>query len=547
VRRALLLGCALAAVAAAFFFARPPSNGGPALRDFESYYAAGAVWHGGGDPYGREIWRTERAIPGVVATREELLPFVGPAFGLPLWAALARLPYERAAALWGGLLALCAAGIAFGSLRLARGSPDALDALAIALLCATFGPIVSGVGLGQVAILSCAAIVAAIFALDARARFPGIAGGISAAVIAALQPNLGLVLAARLRERRSWIVLSVAAAAVLAGSIGALGGLDGLLRYGGLLREHARAERFIAIQTTIGAVAHALGASANAAQFLAALAACGALGATIASFRIREYDGPAKVAIACALAPLVLPFAHEHDFAIAFLPAVLVLRRSSGIRRNLAAAAFMLLAVDWLGLAQRPEALALATLLALAAGSAVAALSSRRPGPGDAWPLAFTPLVYIVGRLAALRPLPVWPDALGPLFAPNAALSATQVWQLEQLQSGIGDQDPSWGALRALSLLGAAIVWGLALVALARSPFHVTRDRFIPLGALARRAEPHFRRFAAVAARARAAGVAESGAATGASIVPASDAVAGHSPNPNDLVNASGADDTVIA
>jgi hypothetical protein len=476
-----LLGCAAAIVAGAFFFARPPAKGGPALRDFESYYAAGDVWHGGGDPYSREIWRTERAIPGVVATREELLPFVGPAFGLPLWAALARLPYERAAAVWNALLLGCVAILALGSLKLARGSPDALDALAIAIFCAGFGPLTSGVGLGQVAILSCAAIVACLFALDPRARFSGVAGGIVAATAAALQPNLGLVLAARLRERRSWIVMLAAAAIVLGGSAVALGGPEGMLRYIALLREHGSAERFIAIQTTVDAIAHALGASAGAAQALAAFVAVGALGVTVAFFRSHAYDTTARVAIACALAPLVLPFSHEHDFTIAFLPAVLVLRRARGIQRTLAGIGLMLLAVDWLGLAQRPESLALATLLTLGAGLALAALVSRNPAPADLWPLAFAPLVYVIGRFAALRPLPTWPDALGPVFAPAIALSATQVWQLEQLQSGIGVQEPSWALLRALSMLGAALVWSLALVALAPSPVRVVRDRFGPL------------------------------------------------------------------
>jgi hypothetical protein len=492
VRRALLLGCAIAVVAAALLFARPPGRGGPALRDFESYYAAGSVRHGGGDPYGREIWRAERAIPGVVTTREELLPFVGPGFGLPLWAALAHLPYERAAAVWCGILVVCVPVLALGSLRLARGAPDALDALALLLFAAVFGPITSGVGLGQVAIFSCAAIVACVFALEAHSRMTGFAGGIAAAVAAALQPNLGLVLAARLRERRSWIVLTAAAGIVLAGSCATLGGPDGLLRYFDLLREHGSAERFIAIQTTVAGVAHAFGASANASLALAALVAVIAFGVTAAFFRTHDFDAPAKVAIACALAPLVLPFSHEHDFTIAFLPAVLVLRRASGAQQTLAGIGFMLLAVDWLGLAQRPESLALATLLTLGAGLALIALTQHQPAPAGGQPLvvgpfafiplAFAPLVYVVGRLAALRPLPTWPDALGPVFAPAAALSATQVWQLEQLQSGIGVQDPSWAALRTLSLLGAAIVWGLALVALTRSPVRVRRDRFSTLG-----------------------------------------------------------------
>jgi hypothetical protein len=482
VRRLTLLACAAAVIAGAFFFARPPSAGGPTMRDFESYYAAGAVWHGGGDPYGREIWRVERTIPGVVATREELLPFVGPPFGLPLWAALARLSYGRATAVWGAILGLSLLTIALGSLRLARGSPDVIDVLAILAFCAGFGPLTSGIGLGQVAIVSCAAIVACVFALDAPSRLTGIAGGISAAVAAALQPNLGLVLALRLRERRSWIVLGSAAAIVLAGSVAALGGLDGLLRYFELLRIHGAAERYLAIQTTLGAVARTFGASPSAAQALAVLAAVAAIAATIARLRTHRYEAPAKVAIACALAPLVLPFSHEHDFAIAFLPAVLVLRRSSGTQRALAGSAFMLVAVDWLGLAQRPQCLWSATLLTLGAALALIAFTSRDPRLADAWPLAFAPLVYIAGRLASLHPLPTWPDALGPWFSPPAPLGATQVWELEQVFSGIALQDWSWGALRALSLLGSALVWGLALLALAESPVRIARGRFSALG-----------------------------------------------------------------
>ena len=56
------------------------------MRDFESYWAAGSAWSAGDDPYSRQIWRAERLVPGVNANREELLPFVGPPFGLPLWA-----------------------------------------------------------------------------------------------------------------------------------------------------------------------------------------------------------------------------------------------------------------------------------------------------------------------------------------------------------------------------------------------------------------------------------------------------------------------------
>ena len=70
---------------------RPVGTPGPLLRDFEAYYAAGATWALGGDPYGREVWRVERRVPGVDASHEELLPFVGPPFSLPLWRSFAAL------------------------------------------------------------------------------------------------------------------------------------------------------------------------------------------------------------------------------------------------------------------------------------------------------------------------------------------------------------------------------------------------------------------------------------------------------------------------
>ena len=113
-----LIALALAVLAATAF--RPPPTIGPFARDFEAYYAAGATWNAGGDPWSRDIWQTERTIPGVDATRDELLPFAGPAASLPLWSVLARLPFDAARVVWLILLAPAFAILAVAAAALAH-------------------------------------------------------------------------------------------------------------------------------------------------------------------------------------------------------------------------------------------------------------------------------------------------------------------------------------------------------------------------------------------------------------------------------------------
>jgi hypothetical protein len=120
----LAIGIAILLFAFFFVHARPGADG-PIYRDFESYYAGGATWRYGGDPYSREVWRTERTIPKIVATRDELLPFVGPPLGLPLWALISRLPWNLAIVVWGTILSfalavLVAAGLLAGGVSPAK-------------------------------------------------------------------------------------------------------------------------------------------------------------------------------------------------------------------------------------------------------------------------------------------------------------------------------------------------------------------------------------------------------------------------------------------
>ncbi len=469
--RGACLALAAFALVLAFFVVRPAATPGPSLRDFESYYAAGATWYYHGDPYGRQVWRTERTIPGVVATRDELLPFVGPPFGLPLWATFADLPWQVATAVWSAILALCVAILAFGTLRLARGRIDAVDALASLAFVAGFGPLTSGIALGQVAVVSSAAIVLVPFLLRPRL----VLAATAAALAAALQPNLAIVLAARMANRRSTIAFAFAATIAIGGSIVALGGLGGLESYANVLRAHAAAERFIAIQTSPAAVVRALGASPHLAGAIALALALATVGLLAFQCLRGRYTPDARLALACAAGPLAFPFAHEHDFTIAFFPALLVARRACGTLWIAAAFAALGVAVDWLGLAQRPAGIFESAAVTTAAALALATLARDPLRPYHFTPLLVAGVVLAVGAIVVRTPLPTWPDGLGLDFHVPFDMPAPEVWHLEQLRSGIGTLVPAWGALRAISLASCAALWGIASIVL-REPASLPID-----------------------------------------------------------------------
>jgi hypothetical protein len=458
----LALACAFAGLAVAV---HPPPAPGVGLRDFEAYYAAGTTWRYHGDPYGREVWRVERTVPGVVASRDELLPFVGPPFGLPLWDALSRFSWPLASVIWGAILTIAFAVLAFGSLRAAGGEAGILDALSVLLFAGCFGPLTSGIALGQVAVLSCAAIAVTPLLLGPRMTFAAAA----AALGAMLQPNLAIALVVRATDRRAAIAFALAGAIAAGGSLLALAGIGGIEHYLTVLREHAAAERFIAIQTTVAGVARGFGAAPGVAGASAIAVALVTFAALAFQMIPGRYDPADRLTLACAALPLALPFSHEHDFTLALLPAVVVTRRARGVAWVLGAFASVAIAVDWLGLAQRPNALATSTLLAVATALALAASARERLAPLHFLPLLVAPATLLAGTYAAGHRLPTWPDHLSLQFHVAADAPAAVVWQAEQIGSGVGGLDPAWAFLRALSLAGCALLWGVGSAVLLTS------------------------------------------------------------------------------
>jgi len=460
VKRGAGLLIAALAVAIALTVARPHRAPGPSLRDFEAYYAAGATWMHGADPYSSAIWQSEKTLPSVVAQRYEVLPFIGPPATLPLWAAFSFLPYPPAANLWRTLLFLSLFGLLWTLAPLAnlRRTPATLFALAIAAF--GFGPITADLALGQLALLVALAILVA---FAARGTF---VEGLAAAITCA-QPNLALALAGELRNRKTALAVISGAAAVAGISVAIVGG-PGAVSYIRALQEHGYAERFSAIQLTPAAIAYGFGAGEQTAAVAGVLVAIS--GVAVWALCMRGVRDPLMLFCAtCALAPFVAPFFHEHDLAIVFAPAVLLVLRTSGNAARVALAGALFCAANWLGLAQNPEGTLQTFLLVAACAAALVTLRQDFSFRTLEIPAAILILITAAGFVARAHLLPIWPNAMASLSAGVQHANIAAIWRAEQNAAGLFARDTMWALLRCASLAGCGLLVYAAAIS-SRSP-----------------------------------------------------------------------------
>ncbi len=450
VARSWLLAWAFAAIAIAVAAVRPAATPGPQARDFEAYWSAGAARNAHADPYGRAIWLQERRIVGVDARRDEILPFVGPPATLLAWGAAARVSYRDAAHAWWAALALSLLALVATTLQGTRSSlraPLFLGALALAI---AFAPISSDFALGQLALPSFFG-AAAVTVWAPRSPL----GAALGACLAYAQPNAALGLASQLGRNRA--TLAIAAGAAMTYAAGAIAaGWSWPLSYGRTLAAHASAERFSAIQFGPASIAYGFGAAPTVA---AAVGIAVAIAAVVTALLLARSISNrfARFAAFSALVPFVAGFFHEHDFVVAYAAAAWCAVRTRGAARLVALVGTVLVAIDWLGLAQRPSGIVQSALLATAAFAGFVALgeNDRRPTIVAA---AFLAIVFVAcAGLAARHPVPIWPDGLAHFRAPNAAGPAA-IWQAEQRASGLLAAVPAWALLRCLSLAGCALL-----------------------------------------------------------------------------------------
>lgn len=446
--RAWLLAAAALAVVVALVFARPHPTPGPPMRDFEAYYAAGAVSNHGGDAYSQAIWTEQRSLPRVNAERYEALPFAGPPALLPVFGAIARLPFDAANALWRGMLIAALAALAFVTLRIAQQRFTVLSCMGIAVAALGFGPLTSALALGQIALP--AFLFAALSLLSAPF-----------ALLAWMQPNVGLTLLSQAFTRRWW---TFAASAVLFGlACAAVVGINGVQHYLDVLHRHSAAEQFSAIQITPSAIAYGFGVPAQLASSIGLTVAIAAACCWLLAMRSSR-DAVGRFCITCALLPLAMPFFHEHDLLVLFVPAVVYGVRADARVWPIAAGGAMLAATDWLGLAQRPDGTLQTLLLAFALGAALVALHERPQVSMLAVPACVLALIAVAAAFGHAHPAPVWPDAMQALPHGIERMDIASAWGAEQRASGLFAQDRIWAALRSLSLLGCILTAAAAAV-----------------------------------------------------------------------------------
>jgi len=421
------------------------------MRDFEAYYAAGAAARAGDDPYGAAIWKYERGIDGVYASAYEVLPFVGPPPSLLVWKTIAAIPYRIAVHVWQIGLALCALLAAVLCLKLSKVRLDVWTGLAAIPVFLAFGPLTSDLALGQVALPAFAFVLLAITLANRNAIIAAVAGALGF-----IQPNVGITVAALMRTKRG-VLIAILSVLLFVEAFALAGGFETLFTYVQVLQQHGAAERFSAIQITPAAIAYGFGISSTGAQAIGIIVMASATIAWL--LNIKKFDSDAQCfAFTCAIAPLSMPFFHEHDLLVIVLPALLIALRCGG---PLALAGFFLCSIDWLGLAQRPDGTVQTVLLAASGLLAFLAVRDYRRTQIVA-PLALIAAAAMLGGIAAFHPLPIWPDAMRAIHV-TSGMTVAQIWEAEQRATGLLAPNAFSAALRLLPLLGCALLsWQLS-------------------------------------------------------------------------------------
>lgn len=467
-------GLALVLFFAAFFFIwRPFSVPGPMMRDLEAYYAAGATWDAGGDPYSTQIWNVERTIPGVDARREEVLPFLGPPVSLPFWALLARLPFVGAVVVWSTVLAAAVAMLFLGAFALAGRPANWRDVPIVFALAASFSPLTYGFSLGQAALPAMGAMIAALLLLRTK-RWPWSVIASFGAVV--LKPNVMLVLLGLLRTRRGFLSLATLAGVFIAANLAIAGGPAGLLRYEQALRGQTLAERWSFLQVTPASIAFGFGFPGPVASGIGSVVALVAL-AVLVYFVLRtRTDDVETAALGCATIPFVSPFLHVHDLIVVFLPAMLCIQRARGRVWAAAAVGTVLVSTDWVAMTQGKIGGLYDFIIALVAACEIIALAPRVRLPFRLAPLAVAALVIPIWAAAPSTAMTLWPQGLPFAFRAPLDQPVSAVWKAEQVATGLERTDPFEALVRSLSLVGCALIGGALTVTLFDAKRTALRD-----------------------------------------------------------------------
>jgi hypothetical protein len=345
------------------------------------------------------------------------------------------------------LLVVCATALALCTLTIAGIAIRPRNFVNIAVFALGFGPLTSAFALGQLALIAYTCTAASILWAPVS-------------VLAWMQPNVALPVIAFIRDRKR-AAFFAAGALVFAATCVWVAGLSGIPHYVLLLRAHEAAERFSAIQFTPASIAYGAGLSPALSDLVGTICTMAAVLAWIL-IMVRQHDAIARFCGTCMLLPFAVPFFHEHDFIVGFVPAVYLTKVCRPALWPLAAAGALLCATDWLGLAQRPDGEVQTLLLIAAAATALFLLRDDLRLTAALWPIAVILLIAAVAPIGGAHMLPVWPDAMTSLPSRVAQENIAAIWHAEQAAAGLFVRDGAWSGLRALTLLGCAILIGLS-------------------------------------------------------------------------------------
>jgi hypothetical protein len=186
-----------------------------------------------------------------------------------------------------------------------------------------------------------------------------------------------------------------------------------------------------------------------------------------------------------------VPFEHEPDLAIVFLPALLVAFRARGWTWAVGAVGTTLLCLDAFAMAQGHLGIAFTAVTAFVAGLQLAALAPRGLRWARVAPLVIVPLVLLVGFYGPASRLPMWPDSLPPHITVAPGASASSEWHDEIAASGLDRPRPWTSLLRLLTLCGCAAIAG-AMIRTAADPARSEQPSRRPRAELVRPQLPRY-------------------------------------------------------
>lgn len=442
----------LVAIAGAFFAMQAPNWG---EFDFRAFYCAGSVVAARGNAYDASaLGACEHAVdPGLA--KDRVIPAPQPPYDLAGFALLASLPFKTAKLVWAVVLSAAIAAVAFAGARLTGISALGVTcALALSLIVPTFT-------YGQMfALFGAAAVGAALFAHERR---PVLAGLCAAGTL--IEPHLGIWICASLMwwNVRSRLPVLLAASALAAIGVAAVGMHAAVAYFTTVLPLHARSELYSNQQLGLASVFFSLHVPAEQSVRAAALVSVAAgLTAVYAArpLALRIRSDAAYVFAPLAAALVASSFVHVTAYFAAIPFALLLAVRAPEYRAALVAA-LVCLAIPWIEALKLSAAIPFADLGALTAFTIVWFTGGRRIVP------SFGAACVV---LAVLLAAPAWRSShpiarRAPVQSPVSVAYAGYAqasWARWIIASSSRSDAVTW-TMRGISWSGMLILSGCAL------------------------------------------------------------------------------------